>query len=126
MAMELDTNGILKVSACDKVRRQRHPTPPSTTRPNHKRTLPSSPQVNVVQRHVLTIHVSVDHGRREFSGDHRKLQKGRLSTAEVDKMVAEAEKYAAEDTAFTELVIVFYWLEAKNAVEMLAYQTWWS
>ena len=49
--------------------------------------------------------------------------KGRLSTAEVDKMVAEAEKYAAEDTAFTELVIVFYWLEAKNAVEMLAYQT---
>ena len=46
--------------------------------------------------------------------------KGRLSTAEVDKMVAEAEKYAAEDTAFTER------LEAKNAVEMLAYQTWWS
>ena len=71
MAMELDTNGILKVSACDKVRRQRHPTPPSTTRPNHKRTLPSSPQVNVVQIHVLTIHVSVDHGRREFSGDHK-------------------------------------------------------
>ena len=43
--------------------------------------------------------------------------KGRLSTAEVDKMVAEAEKYAAEDKAFTER------LEAKNAVEMLAYQT---
>ena len=71
MAMELDTNGILKVSACDKVRRQRHPTPPSTTRPNYKRTLPSSPQVNVVQIHVLTIHVSVDHGRREFSGDDK-------------------------------------------------------
>ena len=41
--------------------------------------------------------------------------KGRLSTDEVDAMVAEAEKYAAEDAAFTER------LAARNQVEKLAY-----
>lgn len=40
--------------------------------------------------------------------------KGRLSSAEVDRMVAEAAKYAEEDRAFTER------LEAKNSLEMLA------
>ena len=41
--------------------------------------------------------------------------KGRLSEDEVEKMVAEAEKYAEEDRLFTER------LAAKNDLEMMAY-----
>jgi L1 cell adhesion molecule like protein len=43
-------------------------------------------------------------------------EKGRLSQADIDKMVSEAEKYAAEDAAQKEKI------EAKNSIENMCYQ----
>ena len=72
VCFEIDANGILKVSARDKV--------------------------TMVENSVVIENA-----------------KGRLSSDEVDAMVAEAEKFAAEDKAFTEK------LAARSAVEKLAY-----